>query len=210
MDLDCIPFPEEQVAMTNFLSAFVPLFASVDAFGLLPLFISMTEGMNATERKKVILQSVCTALLIALSFLLLGQAIFSLLGITVADFMIAGGVLLFIIALADLLTLEKKRMPMRPDSVGPVPLGTPLLAGPAVLTTSLMLLNAYGLLNTIIALVVNIAIAGILFHASEMLTRIMGLTGTRAISKITSLFLAAIAVMMIRRGVLEIALSIPR
>jgi multiple antibiotic resistance protein len=170
----------------------------------------MTEGMNATERKKVILQSVCTALLIALSFLLLGQAIFSLLGITVADFMIAGGVLLFIIALADLLTLEKKRMPMRPDSVGPVPLGTPLLAGPAVLTTSLMLLNAYGLLNTIIALVVNIAIAGILFHASEMLTRLMGLTGTRAISKITSLFLAAIAVMMIRRGVLEIAVSIPR
>jgi multiple antibiotic resistance protein len=191
--------------MTNFLLAFVPLFVSVDAFGLLPLFISLTEGLSAAERNKVILQSVCTAFLIAVFFLLLGQAIFSLLGITVADFMIAGGVLLFVIALADLLTIEKKRMSLPPDSVGPVPLGTPLLVGPAVLTTSLMLLNAYGLVSTISALAVNIAIAGIVFYSSALLTRLIGLTGTRAVSKITSLFLAAIAVMMIRKGVLEIA-----
>ena len=195
--------------MTNFLLTFVPLFVSVDAFGLLPLFISLTEGLSAAERNKVILQSVCTAFLVAVFFLLLGQAIFSLLGITVADFMIAGGVLLFVIALADLLTIEKKRMPLQPDSIGPVPLGTPLLVGPAVLTTSLMLLNAYGLVSTIIAILVNIAIAGLLFYSSEMLTRIMGLTGTRVISKITSLFLAAIAVMMIRKGVLEIAAIFP-
>jgi multiple antibiotic resistance protein len=72
-----------------------------------------------------------------------------------------------------------------------------------------MMLNAYGLVSTIIAIVVNIALAGLLFYSSEMLTRIMGLTGTRAISKITSLFLAAIAVMMIRKGVLEIAATFP-
>jgi len=191
--------------MTNFLLAFVPLFVSVDAFGLLPMFIGLTEGLSTAERKKVILQSVFTAFLIALLFLLLGKAIFSLLGITVADFMIAGGVLLFVIALVDLSTFEKKRMQPSADSVGPVPLGTPLMVGPAVLTTSLMLLNVHGMLTTIAAIVVNIAIAGLVFYASALLTRVLGLAGTRALSKIASLFLAAIAVMMVRKGVFEIA-----
>jgi len=191
--------------MTNFLLAFVPLFVSVDAFGLLPMFIGLTEGLSTAERKKVILQSVFTAFFIALLFLLLGKAIFSLLGITVADFMIAGGVLLFVIALVDLSTFEKKRMQPSADSVGPVPLGTPLMVGPAVLTTSLMLLNVHGMLTTIAAIVVNIAIAGLVFYASALLTRVLGLAGTRALSKIASLFLAAIAVMMVRKGVFEIA-----
>jgi multiple antibiotic resistance protein len=114
-------------------------------------------------------------------------------------------VLLFVIALVDLSTFEKKRMQPSADSVGPVPLGTPLMVGPAVLTTSLMLLNVHGMLTTIAAIVVNIAIAGLVFYASALLTRVLGLAGTRALSKIASLFLAAIAVMMVRKGVFEIA-----
>jgi len=191
--------------MENFILAFVPLFVSVDAFGLLPIFISMTEGIEEEKRRRIILQSVITALLIAIPFLFLGKAIFSLLGITVADFMIAGGVLLFVIALADLLTIEKKRMRSASDSIGPVPLGTPLMVGPAVLTISLMLVNVYGITTTIAAIVVNIIIAGVVFYASGLLTRMLGLAGTRALSKIASLLLAAIAVMMVRRGIFEIA-----
>jgi len=191
--------------MENFILAFVPLFVSVDAFGLLPIFISMTEGIEEEKRRRIILQSVITALLIAILFLFLGKAIFSLLGITVADFMIAGGVLLFVIALADLLTIEKKRMRSASDSIGPVPLGTPLMVGPAVLTISLMLVNVYGITTTIAAIVVNIIIAGVVFYASGLLTRMLGLAGTRALSKIASLLLAAIAVMMVRRGIFEIA-----
>lgn len=196
--------------MTNFLLAFVPLFVSVDAFGLLPTFIALTATLSSTERKKVILQSVLTAALVALLFLVLGKAIFSLLGITVADFMIAGGILLFVIALVDLVTLEKKRIQPSPDSIGPVPLGTPLLVGPAVLTTSLMLLSVYGMFATVAALVVNIMIAGFVFHASTLLTRALGPAGTGALSKIASLFLAAIAVMMVRRGIFEIAAQFAR
>jgi len=190
--------------MENFILAFVPLFVSVDAFGLLPIFINMTEGIDEIKRKRIILQSVITAFLIAILFLFLGKAIFALLGITVADFMIAGGVLLFVIALVDLLTIEKRRMRLASDSIGSVPLGTPLMVGPAVLTTSLMLVNVYGIVTTIIAIVVNIIIAGIVFYTSGLLTRVLGLAGTRALSKIASLFLAAIAVMMVRKGVFEI------
>lgn len=195
--------------MENFVLAFVPLFVSVDAFGLLPIFISLTEGIDEEKRKKVILQSVITAFLIATLFLFLGKAIFSLLGITVADFMIAGGVLLFVIALVDLLTIEKRGMRLTPDSIGPAPLGTPLIAGPAVLTTSLMLVSVYGTGATVAAIVVNIIIAGIVFYASGLLTRMLGLAGTRALSKIASLFLAAIAVMMVRRGIFEILERFP-
>ena len=191
--------------MKHFLLAFVPLFVSVDAFGVLPIFISMTEGIDSVKRKRIILQSTITAFLIAVVFLFLGKALFSLLGITVADFMIAGGVLLFVIALVDLLTIEKKRMKLAPESIGPVPLGTPLMAGPAVLTTSLMLVSVYGVLTTIAAIVVNIVIAGMIFYPSEIVTRILGVAGTRALSKIASLLLAAIAVMMVRKGIFEIA-----
>ena len=191
--------------MENFILAFVPLFVSVDAFGLLPVFIGMTEGIDKKKRTRIILQSVITAFLIATLFVFLGKAIFSLLGITVADFMIAGGVLLFVIALVDLLTIEKRRIRLSSDSIGPVPLGTPLMVGPAVLTTSLMLVNVYGVVTTISAIVANIIIAGIVFYTSGVLTRVLGLAGTRALSKIASLFLAAIAVMMVRRGVFEIA-----
>jgi len=127
-----------------------------------------------------------------------------LLGITVADFMIAGGILLFVIALVDLLTFEKKRMRQASDSVGPVPLGTPLMVGPAVLTTSLVLVNVYGLVTTFSAIVLNIILAGVVFYASDTLTKMLGLSGTRALSKIASLFLASIAVMMVRKGVFEI------
>ncbi len=191
--------------MKNFILAFVPLFVSVDAFGLLPIFISMTEGINGAQRKRVIFQSTITAFLIAVSFVFLGKAIFSLLGITVADFMIAGGVLLFVIALVDLLSIEKKRMKLAQDSIGPVPLGTPLMVGPAVLTTSLMLVSVHGPVTTVTAIIANIAIAGMIFYASEIVTRVVGLAGTRALSKIASLLLAAIAVMMVRKGIFEIA-----
>ena len=119
--------------------------------------------------------------------------------------MIAGGILLFVIALVDLLSIEKKRMKLTPDNIGPVPLGTPLMVGPAVLTTSLMLVSVYGPVTTVTAIIANIAIAGSVFYASEIVTRIVGLAGTRALSKIANLLLAAIAVMMVRKGIFEIA-----
>lgn len=196
--------------MKDFIAAFVPLFVSVDAFGLLPLYIAMTEGIDGKQRKRVIVESTSTAFVIAVLFIFLGKAIFSLLGITVADFMIAGGVLLFVIALVDLLTIEKKRLKQPPDSIGSVPLGTPLMVGPAVLTTSLMLVAVYGVSITIAAIVVNIIIAGMVFYSAEGVTRLLGLAGTGALSKIASLLLAAIAVMMVRKGIFQIVEMFPR
>lgn len=85
--------------------------------------------------------------------------------------------------------------------MGVVPLGTPLIVGPAVLTSLLILGGVQGTSATILAFLVNLLIVAIAFLAAGPMTRMLGESGTRAISKITALLLAAYAVMMIRSGV---------
>jgi multiple antibiotic resistance protein len=125
------------------------------------------------------------------------------MGIAVADFMVAGGVMLFIIAAMDLVT-DRKRTRRMPDTVGAVPLGTPLIIGPATLTMSLILVDVYGAAATLLAIVANIALAGVIFLGADRLTRLLGPAGSRAVSKVAGLILAAIAVMMIRKGLPEV------
>lgn len=186
--------------LKNLLLAFIPLFVAVDAIGVLPIFISFTENIEKKEKFNIIIRSIATAICLAIGFIFLGKAIFKLLNITIADFMIAGGILLFCIAIIDLLNPTKKRR-IPSSELGFVPLGTPLITGPAVLTTSLLMLDTYGLFPTLIAVLLNILLAGIIFLSAEVLIKILGIAGSRALSKITNLLLAAIAVMMIRKGI---------
>lgn len=187
--------------MKEFWLCFVPLFVAVDAIGVLPAFLSLTQGMEPRQIRRAIAQSVATAAAVALAFLALGTAILDLLGITVADFMVAGGILLFVLALGDLLANEKLQRRVDTDSLGAVPLGVPLITGPAVLVTSMLLLNQYGAGWTAAAIVANILIAGIVFFFAGSIGRVLGRTGEKIISKIAMLLLAAIAVMMVRKGI---------
>jgi multiple antibiotic resistance protein len=126
----------------------------------------------------------------------------------VDDFMIAGGLLLLAISLSDLLTGEKRQRQADSESLGAVPIGVPLITGPAVLTTSVLLAGMHGRALTATAVVANIALAGLVFVFSGPITRALGRTGTKTISKVASLLLAAIAVMLIRRGITG-ALTLP-
>lgn len=192
--------------VTEFLLAFIPIFVAVDAIGLLPIFVSLTADADAKTKNKIILQSLLTATCLAVGFILTGRAVFKFLGITIADFMIAGGVILFCIAILDLLTQSKlERLPAH--ELGAVPIGTPLMVGPAVLATSLITVDQHGTGMTLLAVLINILLAGIVFTCSDGLIRVLGKAGANALSKVLALFLAAIAVMMIRRGIFEIILS---
>jgi multiple antibiotic resistance protein len=188
--------------MKAFWLCFVPLFVAVDSIGVLPMFMSFTQDIDPVRVRRIIYQSVITAALVALIFLALGTAILRLLGITVADFMVAGGVLLFIISISDLLATEKVQRKIDTESLGAVPLGVPLIAGPAVFTTSILLLNDHGIIATGSAVVINILIAGIVFRLAKPINRFLGKTGSKVISKIASLLLAAIAVMIVRKGIM--------
>jgi len=191
------------IPMQNFWICFVPLFVAVDAVGVLPMFLALTEGMELQKLRQVIWQSLITGTLVAIIFVMIGKAVFQLLGISPSDFMVAGGILLFAISLRDLLVVNKHQDPVDPESVGAVPVGVPLIVGPAVLTTILILVDQYGIIPTITAAIVNILLAGIIFRFSELIGTLLGHAGTKAVSKLASLLLAAIAVMMVRKGVMQ-------
>lgn len=187
--------------MDAFWLCAVPLFVAVDAIGVLPMFISLTEGVDRTRVRKIILQSMLTAGSVAVVFVLAGPAVLSFLGITVPDFMMAGGLLLLVISLSDILTGEKRQRKPDAESLGAVPIGVPLICGPAVLATCLLLSSTHGKMITTVALLLNILLAGLVFLFARPLTAVLGRTGSKTISKVASLLLAAIAVMLIRKGV---------
>ena len=187
--------------MKEFWLCFVPLFVAVDAVGVLPLFISLTEGIEPAQLKKVVAQSVVTASTVALIFLVFGPVLLRFMGITVSDFMIAGGILLFAIALSDLLTGEKRNRLIDHGCLGAVPIGVPLITGPGVLTTCILLVGIYGQGLTSAAVLANVALAGVIFAFSTPITRVIGRTGAKTLSKVASLLLAAFAVMLIRKGI---------
>ncbi|MGA3206785.1 MAG: MarC family protein [Syntrophales bacterium] len=188
--------------MNKFWLCFFPIFMAVNVIGVLPMFMSLTEGLDQPKINRIIVQSVVTAAIVAAIFLAIGKVILDLLGITVSDFMIAGGTLLFIISLDDLMSMERRWSQIDPESLGAVPLGVPLIVGPAVLTTILILVQQYGPLATVAALIVNILIAGFTFWLYAPIIRLLGKSGARTVSKLAALLLAAIAVMMVRKGVM--------
>ena len=189
--------------LKKLLLAFIPIFVAVDVIGVLPIFVSLTQGTPRSEKRRIIIQSMITAFCLAISFIFLGKAIFSFLGITVGDFMVAGGAILFAISIRDIMRTEAW-LKESGDQMGVVPLGTPLIAGPAVLTTSLLLVDEYGVIPTLISVTANLLIAGFALDLSGLLSRFLGEAGTKALSKIMHLLLAAIAVMMIRKGLAQV------
>ena len=186
-----------------YILSFIPLFVAVDAIGNIPIFLSLVEGTSKTQKRKIVFDAVFTATLVAVIFMFIGTWVFSLLGITIPDFQIAGGALLFVIAVRLLLPgAQKSGLTSSHDKdMGVFPLGTPLITGPAVLTTTLMMMNSFGVLATLVALVSNMFFVWITLVKADTIIKLVGPSGTRAFSKIMYILLAAIAVMMIRHGI---------
>jgi len=189
--------------------AFIPIFIAMDAVGTLPILLGLSEDMAPRERTRMVRYAMLTALGLGLGFIALGKVVFWLMGIEVYDFLVAGGLILFILAARELLIERRaEQVPADGGMIGVVPLGTPLIVGPAVLTTLLLLIDRYegalGITAVIIAFVVNLAIAWLIFAQRNRIASFLGRSGLRAASKIAMLLLAAIAVMMIREGVTQI------
>ena len=187
------------VIVTKFLQAFIPMFVAIDPVGLAAVFLAMGHGVPAATRHRIAWQATVTGGAVALGFLFLGQNVFAAVGVSVKDFQIAGGLILFILAARDLIQSEGTPLKL-PEDFGIVPLGMPLIAGPALIATLLLLAQTQGVPVTLAALTVNLGIIILAFVCSDWLGRKIGEMGLRAISKIDSMLLAAIAVAMIRRG----------
>jgi multiple antibiotic resistance protein len=183
----------------KFFVAFIPVFVAIDPIGLIALFMGLDTTASPQQRKHQAFLGILTALGVAIGFIFLGKIIFSALGITVADFQIAGGLILLILATRELVTFGP---PDRGggDEFGIVPLGMPLIAGPALLTALLILIDTVGIVFTLLSLLMNLAIVAVALCNADRFSRWMGKQGLRGVSKIIALLLAAIAVSLIRRG----------
>ncbi len=186
-----------------FLLSFIPLFVAIDIIGTVPIFLGYTHGIEVKKIRKLVLEALITAFIVANLFLISGNLILTFLGITIDDFRIAGGIILLILSITDILSSSESRRNPNTD-IGIVPLGVPLIMGPAALTTIIVLVNNYGYLATIISMALNLLIVGIILFNARWLIKLIGDGGAKAYAKLSSLFLAAIAVMMIRVGVVHI------
>lgn len=188
-----------------YLLTFIPIFVAVDSIGNVPLFLGLVEGTTKKQKHRIILDSVTTATAVAVIFMFAGKLVLRFIGITIADFQIAGGTLLFALALRLLLPFSGGKTlygdASRDKMVGVFPMGTPLITGPAVLTTTLMMLDTYGVIPTFTALVINMFIVWLSLVKAEGIMKFLGEGGTRAFAKIMYILLAAIGVMMVRKGV---------
>src|SRR4051794_35721070 len=158
---------------TKFLIAFIPIFVAIDAIGMVAIFIGLGANVDARRRQQESLIGIATALAISVGFMFLGKLIFKALGITVADFQVAGGLLLLVFAIRDLLDAGGDKKPTSED-FGIVPLGMPLIAGPALLTALLVLIDSVGMIYTLLSLVVNLLIVAVVFCYADRLTKWMG------------------------------------
>lgn len=181
------------------LTAFIPLFVAIDPIGLIALFMGLAPNASREVRQRQGMLGIVTGFAISIGFIFLGRFIFSALGITVSDFQVAGGLILLGLAGRELIGGEERaRSPN--EEFGIVPLGMPLIAGPALLTALLILVDTVGVVFTIGSLVANLLLVEVGFRYARRVEALMGRQGLNGASKLIALLLAAIAVSLIRRG----------
>jgi len=182
------------------LQTFIPLFVAVDVIAVVLIYLGIGGPLDERTRRRLVVEATLTAAAVGSVFLFVGDAILSFLGVTVGDFQIAGGVLLLVLAVYDLLRPD---LPLRQPGARPgiVPLGIPMIVGPAVLTTLLTLARSHGYTVTLIAFALNLIIVWAALRWASLIGRALGEAGGRAVTKVFSLLLAAIAVTFVRQGV---------
>jgi len=191
------------IFLRDFGLTFVPLFVAMDSISTVPILLTITHGMAERERSVVIRNALITALILGVSFIFIGKGIFLFMGITVSDFLVAGGLILLLLGAKELVVgkMFEAQASAGDNVIGVVPLGTPLVVGPAVLTTLLILIDQYHILLVSFAFFTNLLLSWIFFEQANRLVKILGHGGLLALSKIFALLLAAIAVAMIHRGI---------
>jgi multiple antibiotic resistance protein len=182
--------------------ASIPILVAIDIFGILPIYIDFVKDSDDIEEKHIRKNSLITAFTVGLGFLFLGKLVFLIMGISIYDFEIAGGILLFIISIKNLISeKEGLKKSLNNADLGVVPIGVPLIVGPGVLTTLLILVGVYGYIIVTIAFFINILIVYFVLKNTRILIKILGKKGSNAAGKIAALLLAAYAIMMVRKGI---------
>ncbi|WP_299380573.1 MarC family protein [uncultured Kiloniella sp.] len=196
------------------LTAFVSLFVIIDPLGLLPIFIGLTQGASAAHKRKMAFKGVLIGGVILVFFALLGDRFLELLGVGLPAFRIAGGVMLFLIALEMVFDKRAKRREINAEEVkgsdfhediAVFPLAIPLISGPGAIATIMLLMSA-NKENIVAQSAILMVLAGVLllcltlFLLADKLERFVGDTITHIISRVLGIVLAALAIQYILDG----------
>jgi len=193
----------------NLAKAVIALFIIVDPFGNVPIFIGLTEKIGETERKKVFNTATLVAIVLLLVFAFTGQEIFLIFGISIYSFEVAGGLLLVIISIRILISGSLHGGEESTESLGAVPIAMPLLVGPGAITATILNLQPFGTVVTIISVLVVLLLTWIILRQVGSVYRFLGKTGSMVIARVMSLLIAAIAVQYILSGISHFLASMP-
>ncbi|WP_341208629.1 MarC family protein [uncultured Sphingomonas sp.] len=198
-----------------FVSSFITLFVIIDPPGCAPIFAGLTAGANATHRRAMAIRAVVVAAGILLVFALAGEPLLHALGIELASFRIAGGVMLFLIALEMVFEKRTQRREDRAakiteeeaDDVSIFPMAMPMIAGPgSIATVMLLTARSHGIEQTVVvmaALAANLLLMLLALLAAGPLMRVLGAKIEAVITRLLGVLLAALAVQFVIDGVVE-------
>jgi multiple antibiotic resistance protein len=209
--------------MYFFLRAVVVLFTMVDPVGLVPVTLGLTSGLSAHERARVATRATLIAAGVMAVFGVLGKSIFAWLQVTIQAFDIAGGALLFLVAIDMLFgrpsgareTPREQRDARAREDVSVFPLAIPMIAGPGTITTIILLVgnatpDPLSLASITVAAAVTLGACWIAMQLSTQIQARIGTSGIIVLSRVLGMLLAAIAVQFILNGIaLFIAASVP-
>ena len=186
--------------MEDLLRAFLSLFIIMDAFGALPVFIAMTKSYPIHYKKKAANSAVYLAGLVLVVFLFFGLNILDFFGINFSSFKVAGGLILLIIGVKIVLGLHFMDDNGSKYQMAAVPLATPLITGPGVITAVIILAGSYGYYIALMASLLNLCLTWLVLHNSEYFYKMLGRQGSDVLSRIMGILLTAIGVQFIRIG----------
>jgi len=192
--------------MTDFVSglvyAFAALFVILDPILSVPIFAGMTKGQTSQEIHKQAFIAVAVAGILMYIFLIFNTAIFSILGLTLSTFQIAGGILLFLLGMEMALGIDLCKKTEHVPTAAGVVIGTPLLCGPGAITTVMLLSNDYGILIPFIAITLCLAATWIILYYSAAIQNILGTVITDIMGRVLGMLVAGIAVKIIFSGII--------
>lgn len=186
--------------VADLVKAIIALFIIVDPFGNIPIFVSLTENVPDSQRKRVYNTASLVGVILLLVFALTGQEILTIFGLSIYSFEVAGGILLLIISVRILVSGFHESAES-PESIGAVPIAIPLLVGPGAITTTIFNLQAYGLIITVFSVLVVLSLTWLILRYTDRVYKFLGKTGSLVIARVMALLIAAIAIQYILTGV---------
>jgi multiple antibiotic resistance protein len=185
----------------EFAKATIALFVIVDPLGNIPIFLGLTRRLDKESRGKVFKIATLTAFFLLLFFALAGREVMYLFGISLPNFKLAGGTLLLVISIKILVYGEWEEKVTDERTTGVVPLGFPLLAGPGAITATIVNLQSYGMMVTLLATSLVFLLTWLILRFIDAIYKILGELGSAVIARLMAVFIAAIAFQFIVEGI---------